>query len=303
LNKEKYKNTVDLLIDILPFVLSDERFALKGGTAINLFHRDFLRLSVDIDVCYLPLEDRSETFKNIHGILAQIKLELESKLGLKVNVGQPLDGKKESKIFVQRNDILVKIEPNFILRSCLFPVQNIDLAKKASLEFQKSVQARCLSFADTFGGKICAALDRQHPRDLFDVKYLLKNEGITTEVKDSFIFYLISHNRPINELLSPNLKNIKREFKDEFIDMSQVEVELDELLETRDQLIKLIRNSLTENDKRFLISFVSNSPDWSLVRNAKIRDFPSVLWKIHNQEKITSSKLKEYVKAVEKILF
>lgn len=148
MNKEKYKRTVALLLEILPFVLKDERFALKGGTAINLFHRDFLRHSVDIDICYLPLEDRSTTFRNIHGILARIKLDLESKLGLKVNVSNPLDIKKESKIIATRNNIQVKIEPNFILRSCLFPVQNIGLAKKASLEFQKSVEARCLSFQE-----------------------------------------------------------------------------------------------------------------------------------------------------------
>jgi len=66
--KNTYKKQVDLLLDVLPFALVDDRFALKGGTAINLFHRDFPRLSVDIDLCYLPLEDRITTFKKIHTI-------------------------------------------------------------------------------------------------------------------------------------------------------------------------------------------------------------------------------------------
>ncbi len=82
----EYSKTVELLLEILPYALKDKRVALKGGTAINLFHRDFPRLSVDIDLCYLPLESRVETFKNIHSILACIKSELEL-LSLKKSLG------------------------------------------------------------------------------------------------------------------------------------------------------------------------------------------------------------------------
>lgn len=137
------------------------------------------------------MEDRETTFKNLHGILRGIKGSLEKNLGLKVSASNPLDGKKESKLVAVKDGIEVLIEPNFILRSSLFPVVDIELAPNAVKEFKKSVTARCLNVADTYGGKICAALDRQHPRDLYDVKYLLENEGITPEVKDSFIFYLI----------------------------------------------------------------------------------------------------------------
>ena len=64
--REKYLKQVDTLIEILPIALADKRMALKGGTAINLFHRDLPRLSLDIDLCYLPLEDRVTTFAHIH---------------------------------------------------------------------------------------------------------------------------------------------------------------------------------------------------------------------------------------------
>ena len=254
---------------------------------------------MDIDLCYLPLEDRVTTFKNLHSILADIKNSVEKKLELKVKVSNPLDSKKEAKLVVSQLDIDVKIEPNYILRSSLFPTQNLKLAAKASSEFQKSVNVRCLNLADSYGGKICAALDRQHPRDFFDIKYLLENEGITTDVKDSFIFYLISHNRPINELLNPNLKDISQEYREEFVEMSPAEIGLDVLLKAREDLIKKIMESLTENDKKFLISFVSNRPDWSLVRNSKIKDYPSVMWKMMNQEKMNVSKKNEYIKKVE----
>ena len=45
---DRYRAQVRLLIDVLPYVAREEVFALKGGTAINLFHRDLPRLSVDL---------------------------------------------------------------------------------------------------------------------------------------------------------------------------------------------------------------------------------------------------------------
>ena len=302
MNKERYKKTVELLLEVLPHSLKDERVALKGGTAINLFHRNFLRFSVDIDLCYLPLEDRDTTYQNLHEILRELKLSLEKKLGLKVSASNPLDGKKEAKLVAIKNDIEIKIEPNFVLRSSLFPPVDIELASNAVKEFEKSVTARCLNVADTYGGKICAALDRQHPRDLYDVKYLLENEGITPEVKDSFIFYLISHNRPINELLNPNFKDISREYREEFVDMAKNEVSLEELLANREKLVHQIRNLIDERDRKFLLSFVSNEPDWNLVRDARIKDFPSVKWKLFNQTKMKKDKVANYIEQVKSVL-
>ncbi len=301
MNKERYKKTVKLLLEVLPYSLKDERVALKGGTAINLFHRNFPRFSVDIDLCYLPLEDRDTAFKNLHGILNELKNSLEQNLGLKVTASNPLDGRKEAKLVATKGDIEIKIEPNFVLRSSLFPAMEIDLAVNAVEEFQKSVTARCLNIADTYGGKICAALDRQHPRDLYDVKYLLENEGITTDVKDAFIFYLISHNRPINELLNPNYKDITREYQEEFVDMAKNEVTLSELLINREKLIKNLRSSLTAKDKEFLISFISNAPNWDLVRDKKVQDYPSVRWKLHNQSQMREGKRDFYVEEVKRL--
>lgn len=302
MSKDQYKKTVDLLLDILPMALKDERVALKGGTAINLFHRDFPRLSVDIDLCYLPLENRETTFKNIHQILRDLQKSLESNLNLKVTVNGPFDEKKEIKLVAKNGNVEVKIEPNFTLRSSLFPVVDIDLTPKAATDFQKNVTARCLNLADTYGGKICAALDRQHPRDLFDIKFLLDYEGFTTDVKDSFLFYLISHNRPINELLNPNFKDISREYRDEFLEMAQITISLDELTKYRMKLVEEINKSLTVKDKEFLISFVSNTPDWTLVRDNKIQNYPSVQWKLQNQEKMSTKKSEEYKNELKKVL-
>jgi len=54
-----YRSQVELLLRVLPYVAKEKVFALKGGTAINLFVRDLPRLSVDIDLTYLPFEDRA----------------------------------------------------------------------------------------------------------------------------------------------------------------------------------------------------------------------------------------------------
>ncbi len=58
-----------------------------------------------------------------------------------------------------------------------------------------------------------AALDRQHPRDLFDVSALLANEGLTDALRTAFVVYLISHNRPAVELLAPGRLDIEAEFR------------------------------------------------------------------------------------------
>lgn len=300
--KEHYKKQVNLLLEILDIALDDSRFALKGGTAINLFYRDMPRYSVDIDLCFLPIEDRRTTFNDIHAILSKIKNDLERKRKLKVNTSKPLDGREEVKMMVIKDDIEIIIEPNFVLRGSLFDTENKKLSVKAEEEFNKSLSVQCLSFADLYGGKLCAALDRQHPRDFFDIKFLFENEGITEEIKDSFLFYLISHNRPLNELLKPNKLNLESKFNQEFLDMAEIKIGLQELENIRDKLLRMIISVLKKQDKRFLISFVSGEPDWSLVFDEKIKNYPSVKWKILNQEKMGDAKRETYIKEVKRCL-
>lgn len=300
--KKKYRKQVELLIDALPIVMADERLALKGGTAINLFHRDLPRLSVDIDLCYLPVEDRDTTFKKLHEILKKIKADLESKLGLTVRANRPLDGKQEAKLFAAKTEIEIKIEPNYTIRGSLFDPVLLGLSAKTRKEFSRELKVKCLSIADTFGGKICAALDRQHPRDLFDIKMLLEKEGITTEIKNAFLYYLLSHNRPLNELLEPNRKDISSAYDNEFKEMSEIDIPLEELVAARSELVKRIVESITETDKEFLVSFIENEPKWDIFKHSKIQDFPSIKWKIHNQEKMRETKKDEYLGKVKKVL-
>lgn len=158
--REKYKQQVELLLNVLSISLSDDRVALKGGTAINLFHRNFPRYSVDIDLCYLPIEDRDTTFANLHEILSVIKNKIEKTLDYKVQASNPLRSKKETKLFVSDGNVEIKAEPNFILRGCLFEPETKSLFPSAAKELKRELVVKCLSMADTYGGKICAALGR-----------------------------------------------------------------------------------------------------------------------------------------------
>ena len=62
---DRYVAQVRLLLSVLPDIAREPVFALKGGTAINLFYRDMPRLSVDIDLTYLPVADRQSSLEDM----------------------------------------------------------------------------------------------------------------------------------------------------------------------------------------------------------------------------------------------
>jgi hypothetical protein len=77
-DKKYYRGQVKLLLDILPMVARHQAFALKGGTAINFFVRDVPRLSVDIDLTYLPVGEREKSLTAIHNSLIQLSQDIQS---------------------------------------------------------------------------------------------------------------------------------------------------------------------------------------------------------------------------------
>jgi predicted nucleotidyltransferase component of viral defense system len=271
---------VDLLLRILPYVMRDSRFALKGGSALNLFIRDLPRLSVDIDLTYLPIEDRDSTLANISDILAKISQDINRAMP-QVTI-QPLlaTNGRLRKLVVRAGLVTVKVEPNETIRGSVFPCELRDLAPQVEEEFGLFMSVQTLSLADLYGGKICAALDRQHPRDLFDVQMLLANEGLTPAIRTAFLVYLISHNRPMVEVLQPNRLPLETAFNNEFLGMSRLSVSCEELIMVREQLIDLLRLSLSIDEKRFLLSVKELEPDWTLLGVAGVEELPAVRWKL-----------------------
>jgi predicted nucleotidyltransferase component of viral defense system len=174
---DRYKRQVALLIDAVPFVAAEREFALKGGTAINLFVRNMPRLSVDIDLTYLPVAPRPESLAAIDAGLKRIAAALRAGLrGVRVNEVVNAREQIVTKLMVQGRDAQIKIEVTPVLRGCVFEpgVRAVSPAVEDAFGF---AEMQVVSFSDLYAGKIMAALDRQHPRDLFDVRDLLANEG------------------------------------------------------------------------------------------------------------------------------
>jgi len=164
------------------------------------------------------------------------------------------------------------------------------------------VSSQVLSFEDLYGGKICAALDRQHPRDLFDVKLLLENEGFNEKVRKAFVVYLISHNRPIHELLDPQLIDIKTLFEEEFTGMIDHKVSCEDLVDARRILISKIQSELSEEERKFLLSVKEMNPSWGLLGLEGIEKLPAVKWKLENLGKMKPKLHGESVKILKMVL-
>jgi len=299
---EIYENQVDLLLEVLPIVARHPEFAIKGGTALNLFCLDMPRLSVDIDLCYLPIKDRSESYSDIHRILDQMKDQIERTFGFKAQPNHPLDGKREARIVVATGSANIKIEPNYVLRGSLFAPIQMEISEIVQARFEKNATALVLDQSDLYGGKFCAALDRQHPRDLFDVHHYFLRNSINTQVKDAFIFYLLSHNRPTHELLDARELNIAEIYESDFLGMTDREISVSDLTQARTKLKFELLSALDDRDRRFLTTFTKNDPDWSCYNQPKIKDYPSIRWKLHNLGKISERKRVEQTKLLADIL-
>lgn len=284
---ESYKKQVSLLLDVLPFVAEEENLALHGGTAINLFVRNMPRLSVDIDLTYIPVEDRDTSLKNIAIILKRIQARLESKIvGVsvepKVNIG---------KLFVSKDNALVKLEVNLVGRGTYKEPEKIILCERTQEEFDVFVEMKMVPMEQLYGGKICAAIDRQHPRDLFDIKYLLENEGFTEKLKAGFIYCLLGSERPIYEMLNPHPLNQQEALLNQFDGMTSDPFTYEDYERTKEKLIGLIQGSLTQEDKEFLIGFKGLRPDWSIY---PYEQYPSIRWKLVNLQKLKDKNPDKY---------
>ncbi len=297
-----YSDQVHLLISILPHVAKERCFALKGGTAINLFVRNMPRLSVDIDLSYLPVEDRNTSLKNIDTALISIETSIRKAIpGSIINKSNLTGTSYCIRLLISQGDSRIKVEVTPVLRGSVHLPQEKELSANAEKEFGYA-RMQLLSFEDLYAGKLCAALDRQHPRDLFDIHYLLNNEGITESIKNTFLVYLISHNRPIAELLAPRPQDISGLYDSEFKGMTYEDVSLEELYKTRDMIVEKIHKGLNENDRQFLLSLKEGTPKWELFAFPEAASLPAVRWKLQNIGKMTSQKKKEALRKLEDVL-
>jgi predicted nucleotidyltransferase component of viral defense system len=204
---QTYLDTARLLTQVAPLVFVDDTFALKGGTAINLFVRDMPRLSVDLDLVFPDHTlSRDKALARIKATLRQAADRLK-KRGFQTHASAPDAG--ETKLLVRRGRIEIKVEVNFVMRGTVRPVRRVSLTPTARDVLMADLDIPVVSLEDMYGGKLVAALDRQHPRDLFDVMLLFAHEGITPGIRRAFVVYLASSNRPVHEVLFPPLRNVR----------------------------------------------------------------------------------------------
>ena len=280
-----YLATARLLTEIAPVVFQSGIFALKGGTAINLFLREMPRLSVDLDLVFhdhrLP---RAEALAAINEALRVARSRL-AKRGLKVQAMSAAD-MGETKLLVQRDNLSVKIEVNTVIRGAVHPTRTMALTAVASDALMADLELPLLSPEDIYGGKLVAAMDRQDPRDLFDVTELFAHGGITSEIRRAFVVYLASHNRTLHEVLFPTRKDIRLAYEGSFAGMTTEPVTLEELLETRERLFRELPASLDANEREFLRRLARAEPDWSLLEIPHLEELPAIRWRLQNLEKL-----------------
>lgn len=294
----RYLEQVRLLLRWLPTLSAADCFALKGGTAINLFVRDLPRLSVDIDLAFLPLSTRDEALAETRrGLTAMAERARRLLPGVRIIDAGNADAPKQ---IATTGRAQIKIEPNPVLRGTVYPSETRQLVPAAEAMFELSVSAPVLSHADLYAGKFCAALDRQHPRDWFDVRMLLDNEGLDDALRQAFVVYLACHHRPMAELLAPRAKPLRETFDREFAGMTREPVALESLEAAQQALPQLLRARLTDVERRFLLSIKQGEPEWSLLPIKHLAELPALRWKLGNIEKLKQSP-KNHRAAVDKL--
>lgn len=297
-----YERQVALLIRTLPFVAEETDFALKGGTAINLFVRDLPRLSVDIDLTYLPVHDRPGSLAQIDAAMKRIAERIRASIkGVHVALSLLHGEGIVTKLVVRLDGTQIKIEVTPVTRGVVFPVELTPVSAGVEARFGFA-ETTMVSFADLYAGKLVAALDRQHPRDLFDVRDLIANEGIGDDLRRAFAVYMASHDRPLAEVLAPHRKPLEEEFERGFVGMTLEPVALDELVATREQLIDELVGAMPLDHRRFLLGFKAGTPVWSLIGLEAAADLPAIRWKQRNLDRLQPERRKAMVVNLAKVL-
>ncbi len=291
---------MELLLDIAPGIFAEPLLGMKGGTAINLFLRDLPRLSVDIDLVYLNRDEpREQALKAIEETLLRVGERLRKMPA--ISMTKPT-GKEERTMFVRRQGVAVKVEINPVLRGTLHPPVNAKPTPATIREFRREVQIKMMDPDELYGGKLVAAMDRQHPRDLFDVMHLLDLGSITPRMRRAFVVYVACSKRLMGDVLTPNPKPLSSEFQSAFEGMTMEAVTLERLEAARARLFRELPAALDESERRFLLSLKACEPEWGLLGIPGVEMLPGIQWKLANLRKMRPEKRREQYEMLERKL-
>lgn len=292
---ERYLNQAKLVIDVLQYVAKENCFALKGGTAINLFYQNLPRLSVDIDLTYIGFEPRTEACNNINNALKRIYSALKTN-GYKAKIqGNDI----EKKIVCSNSEATIKIEPNYVIRGYTIKpeIKTVCPEVEDKIGF---VEIQVVSSQELYGGKICAALDRQHPRDLFDIKEYFTNNEFDKELTKGFITMLLSHDKPLHETLNPNIKDQTEIFEKQFVGMTDKIFTYEEHTETLKNLISTVKSNILPY-KDLLLDFVSLKSDLKEFNITNLEKLPAIQWKLQNLNKLRENNPAKFEEQYDKL--
>jgi predicted nucleotidyltransferase component of viral defense system len=293
--KQEYLDVVRLLVRVAPVVFSVPGFALKGGSAINLFIRDLPRLSVDLDLVFTDhTVDRDQALATISSGVHTIA-ERAQAMGLQTHV--PLrQNRDEAKLLIRQGRIEVKIEINQVLRGTLLPVGTVRMTPAARDQLKADLRLPVLAMEELYAGKLVAALDRNHPRDWFDILLLLRNEGLTPSIRRCFVAYLAAHNRPPHEILFGVEKPLTESFEREFSGMTALTVSAADLEQAQARVRYELPRLLDVDERRFLETLVRGDPEWFRLGIVHLARMPAIRWKLANLERLRNENPRKFKK-------
>ena len=283
------------LLRLLPIVMEEGVFAVHGGSAINLFLKDLPRYSVDIGLTYIPLAGRKESLEDINAHLKSIADKtLRAFKGMHV-----VPNYATCKLLCEYRGKQVKVEVNQTKRGIVGgDVMHVPLSDKAQEEFGLYVEADIVPMTLLYGGKIAAALSRQHPRDLFDVRHM---DIPLQECREGLIFCLLGSDRPIHESFAPQLIDQREAMANQFSGMTDIPFTYEEFEQTRANLITDVNMLMTDSDRRFLVSFERGEPLWDGYDFSYFLDYPSVQWKLLNLRKLATQNPAKLIAEADKL--
>ena len=184
-NTQIYAQKVELLLRLMPIVMEEGVFAVHGGTAINL-HLKSIK------------EKAEKAFKGMH-IVPKYDI---------------------CKLLCEYRGKQVKVEVNQTKRGLVGgEAVTMPLSDKAQEEFGLYCEADIVPLTQLYGGKIAAALSRQHPRVLFDVTYM---DLPMADCREGLIFNLLGSDRPIHESFAPRLIDQHEAMANQFDGMTDI---------------------------------------------------------------------------------
>lgn len=184
---EKVARMLDMLDAINKDPSLSGKLALKGGTALNVFHLEPDRLSVDIDFNYIGARDKQEMQED-RPALANAIVSLINSRGCTVR-HRPRGhggGKWISRYAsVLGGNASMEIDLNFMQRQPLFGASRMDSAAFGGIGARDIL---LLDLHEVVAEKLIALVSRNAVRDLYDARRILSIQGLDwRRVKTAFL--------------------------------------------------------------------------------------------------------------------